>query len=80
MPKLKLLTSHQIIKILESFNFIVVSQRGSHIKLKRIVSLKKQILVIPHNGTLKKGTLKAIFNQMTKFISKEEIHSFFYTK
>ena len=37
MPKLKVLSGKDIIKIFEDFNFFVIAQKGSHVKLKRIV-------------------------------------------
>jgi predicted RNA binding protein YcfA (HicA-like mRNA interferase family) len=33
MPKLKRLTAKEVLAILASFNFVVASQKGSHIKL-----------------------------------------------
>ncbi|MCB9805583.1 type II toxin-antitoxin system HicA family toxin [Candidatus Nomurabacteria bacterium] len=80
MPKLKSLDSKDIIKILESFSFEVISQKGSHIKLSRQTSLQKQVLTIPNHKNLKKGTVKAIFNQASKFVSSEELQKYFYTE
>ena len=61
MPKLKVMSGQDIVKILESLGFSVVKQKGSHIKLD-------------------KGTLKAIFIQMSQFISDTELRKHFYTK
>lgn len=80
MPKLKSLDSQEIIKILESFGFSISSQKGSHIKLTRKTSFQKQVLTIPNHKELKKGTIKAIFNQASKFISSEELGEYFYTE
>ena len=79
MPKLKVLSGKDILKILESFGFLVVSQKGSHIKLQRINDSKKQILVIPNHPELDKGTIRAIFNQVSKYISEQELKSYFYS-
>ena len=78
MPKLRILSSTEVVKILENEGFTVASQRGSHIKLIRITTAGRQILTIPENKQLPTGTLKAIYNQITRFISQEELHRYFY--
>ena len=80
MPSLKVLSSKDIIKILESFDFIIVSQRGSHIKFRRVIKNIKQTLTIPNHKELDKGTLRAIFNQASKYISESDLRSHFYRK
>ncbi len=80
MPKLRTLGSSEIIKAMESFGFVVVSQRGSHIKMSRQTLLQKQVLTIPNNKELPKGTLKAVFNQASRFVSGEDLQKFFYTE
>ncbi len=80
MSKLKSLDSEEIIKILESFGFQIHSQKGSHIKLVKKTSFQKQVLTIPNHKELKKGTVKAIFNQASRFVSSEELENHFYTK
>jgi len=39
MPKLKVLSGRQVVKILSRFGFKAVSQRGSHVKLRGILQL-----------------------------------------
>jgi predicted RNA binding protein YcfA (HicA-like mRNA interferase family) len=80
MPKLKILSSKDIVGILESFGFEVRGQKGSHIKLSRKTTLQKQVLTIPNNKELPKGTIKAIFNQSSNFVSQEELRKHFYTE
>ncbi len=63
MPKLKVLSGIELIKIFQQFGFIIQSQKGSHIKLKRITPSQKQVLVIPNHQEIDVGTLKAIFRQ-----------------
>lgn len=79
MPKLKTLSGKEVIKILVSFGFDVVSQRGSHVKLRQTKHGNKQVLAIPNHVELSKGTLKAIFGQASKYISEEELRPHFYT-
>ena len=80
MPKLRLLDSKQIIKILESFGFETISQRGSHIKMIRQTSVQRQVLTLPNHKNIDKGTVKAIYNQASRFVSGEELEKLFYTK
>lgn len=80
MPRLKILSSEDVIKILGSFNFIVVSQKGSHIKFRRIADGMKQTLTAPNHKELDKGTLRAIFNQASRYISESELRPYFYNK
>ena len=80
MPKLKSLSSKEIISIFQSFGFDVFSQKGSHIKLVRQTSFQRQILVVPNHKVLSKGTIKAIYDQSSKYISQEKLRDHFYFK
>lgn len=79
MPKLKVLSGQEVIKIFESFGFEVAGSKGSHVKLKRVASNGfNQILTVPKHKELDKGTLKAIYNQALRYISELELRSCFY--
>ena len=80
MPRLKILSSEDVIKILGSFDFVVISQKGSHIKFRRIVDGMKQTLTAPKHKELDRGTLRAIFNQASRYISESELRPYFYNK
>ena len=80
MPRLKILSGKDVIKILGSFNFVIISQKGSHVKLRRIINKINQNLTIPNHEELDKGTLRAIFNQASKYISESELMSHFYNE
>ena len=79
MPKLKVLSGKKVIKILSQFGFETVSQKGSHVKLRRVLhNGTKQTLTIPHHEELDRGTLKAIYRQALKYIPEEELRPHFY--
>jgi len=79
MPKLKVLSGKQVVKILSRFGFKVISQRGSHIKLRRILENgTKQTLTIPLHQELDRGTLRAIYRQALKYIPEEKLKPYFY--
>jgi len=78
MPKLKNLSGINVVIIFSLFGFDIVSQKGSHIKLRRIKNNFKQTLTIPNHKELDKGTLKAIFRQASRYVSEEELFVHFY--
>jgi len=80
VPKLKRLTAKQVLAILSGFGFIVMSQRGSHIKMMRMVLDQKQILTIPNHDELDTGTCKAIMRQASRYISVEQLYPHFYSE
>jgi predicted RNA binding protein YcfA (HicA-like mRNA interferase family) len=79
MSRLKVLSGKDVVKILSRFGFIPVSQKGSHVKLRRTLpSGTRQSLTIPLHEELDKGTLKAIYRQALRFIPEEELKPYFY--
>ena len=78
MPKLKQLPGKDIIKILDRFGFTIHSQRGSHIKLRRVISERKETLTIPNHRQLDPGTCYAIFRQASQYIPESELYLYFY--
>jgi predicted RNA binding protein YcfA (HicA-like mRNA interferase family) len=79
MPKLRRLAGCDVLTILHGFGFLQVSQRGSHVKLVREVSGTRQVLTVPLHAELDSGTIRAIFRQVSRFISEEELRPHFYT-
>ncbi|MCF6153872.1 MAG: type II toxin-antitoxin system HicA family toxin [Candidatus Brocadia sp.] len=80
-PKLKRLSGKEIISTLNKFGFVIFTQRGSHIKLKRIGSAgDKQTLTIPSHDELDVGTLRAIVRQASRYIPEEQLKPYFYSK
>ena len=80
-PKLKRLSGSEVVAIMRSFGFEVHSQRGSHVKLRRIISGgDKQTLTIPLHGELDAGTLRAIIRQARRYVPEGDLHRHFYTR
>jgi len=81
MPKLKTLSGEEIIEILKKFGFSILAQKGSHVKLRRIIGNDlRQTLTIPNHKELDKGTIKAIYSQPSRYISEEELRIHFYSE
>ena len=79
MPKLKVLSGKDLVRIFGGLGFSIAGQKGSHIKLVRIINSNRQTLTIPNHDELGKGTLKAICNQALKYLDREEIMRNFYS-
>ena len=56
------MTSQEMIKFLKKNNFIVISQNGSHIKMRNPEN-GKTVIVPYHSKDLKKGMEQAILKQ-----------------
>jgi len=78
MPRFKELSGSEVIKILETFGFEVHSQRGSHIKMRRLTEMGKQTLTIPNHKQLSTGTCRAIVRQAGQFIPASELAPYLY--
>ncbi len=78
MPRFKRLSGSEVIKILEKFGFQVHSQRGSHIKMRRVTETSKETLTIPNHKQLDTGTCRAILRQASQYISLSELSKYFY--
>ena len=81
MPKLKRLTASETVSIFQQFGFSILSQRGSHIKLRRVSKAgEKETLTIPNHRQLDTGTCHAIFRQACRYISADDLRPFFYSQ
>ena len=60
------------------FNFKIVSQKGSYVKLQRKLNNIKQMLIIPDHEEVDGGAPRAIFSQASKFILPIELEKYFY--
>ena len=59
------MTAKDLVKVLEKNGFIFVSQKGSHLKLRR----GPMIIIVPmHKGDLKTGLERAILKQAGLFL------------
>jgi predicted RNA binding protein YcfA (HicA-like mRNA interferase family) len=80
-PKLKRLSGSEVVNIFGVLGFRKYSQKGSHVKLRRIgLQSEKQTLTIPLHDELDVGTLKAIIRQATRFITENEMRKYFYSE
>jgi len=78
MPKLRRLSGNEVIGSLGRFGFAVLSQEGSHVKLRRIGPQgEKQTLTIPRHRELDTGTCRAIIRQASRYVPESQLTPFF---
>lgn len=61
MPKLY--SSDDIIKVLQKQGFVFVSQKGSHVKLKKFGTLELTVIIPAGRRQVPKGTFASILRQ-----------------
>lgn len=63
MPKFfRSIFGRKMVSLLEDVGFFTVSQKGSHIKLKRIHDGDAEIVIIPDHKELTPGTFRSVLN------------------
>jgi predicted RNA binding protein YcfA (HicA-like mRNA interferase family) len=80
MPRLRTLSGGDLIGAFARFGFLRVSQRGSHVKLRRVLANgTRESLTVPLHDELDRGTLQAIYRQASRYLREPELRSLFYT-
>jgi predicted RNA binding protein YcfA (HicA-like mRNA interferase family) len=80
LPRLRPLSGDDVVAIFASFGFVVVSQKGSHVKLRRTTGTgQKQTLQVPRHRELDRGTSRIIYKQALSYISEGELRPHFFT-
>ena len=80
MSRLRVLSGGEVLKILGEFGFQDFAQRGSHIKLRRILSGgRTQTQTVPNHDEIDRGTLHAIYRQASRYIPEPELRRKFFT-
>jgi predicted RNA binding protein YcfA (HicA-like mRNA interferase family) len=80
MAKLRVLSGRDVLKILRAFGFQDVAQRGSHIKVRRVLEGgQSQTLTVPNHNEIDRGTLQALYRQASRFIPESELRAEFFT-
>ena len=67
----KLLGARQVLRALRRSGFDVVSQRGSHIKLKKRIDDGELVVIVPDRQELAEGTLASMLRQAK--LSRQEL-------
>ena len=75
MPKLPQVSGSKLVRLLQSLDYEVIRQRGSHIRLRRVTPLGEHTITVPAHKVLAKGTLSDILNRISLWnnIPKESL-------
>jgi predicted RNA binding protein YcfA (HicA-like mRNA interferase family) len=65
-------SANVLCKIFEKLGYKIVSQRGSHIKLKYICNKGIHTIIIPNHKTIAKGTLNDILSKVSLWTDKSK--------
>ena len=63
MGKLRVLSGHEVCKILEAEGFTEIRRRGSHVVLQKRLDNTTTTVPVPDHKELKTGTLTSIIRQ-----------------
>ena len=63
MPKLRILSAHEVCRILEQHGFVRIRQKGSHIIMQRQLPERRITVPVPNHSEIARGTLKSIIYQ-----------------
>lgn len=63
-PKLPQVSGKHLVKFLESLDYQVIRQRGSHIQMRKITGTGKHNITVPNHKIIAKGTLNDILTKV----------------
>lgn len=59
-PKLPVISGKDLIRVLETIGYLVVRQKGSHVRLRHPTDPKRQPVTVPLHSEIAFGTLRRI--------------------
>jgi len=80
-PRLRVLSSKEVLRALGTFGFEVVSVTGSHAKVRRLATDgTKQVLVVPLHRELRPGTTRSIYKQALQYVPARDLKPWFFAR
>jgi len=75
MPKLPQVSGSKLVGLLQSLGYEVVRQRGSHVRLRKLMLQGEHTITVPLHKVLAKGTLNDILSRVSLWnnIPKENL-------
>jgi predicted RNA binding protein YcfA (HicA-like mRNA interferase family) len=73
MDQIPVISGRNLVKFFEKIGYRVVSQKGSHIKLKLLKENLYHTIIIPNHDTVAKGTLNDILNKVSHVLNISKI-------
>ena len=65
MPHLPIVSGRQLVAFMQSFGYVVVRQRGSHIRLRLENERGTWFETVPDHKEIHRGTLRSILRRMS---------------
>ena len=78
-PNLRHIPGAEIVALLQSQGFVVIRQKGSHVRLRIQQNEIIHAITIPLHREIDRGTLKSIVRSLQKCLTEEIIKKLFYT-
>jgi len=69
VQKLPVVSGKRLLKFLSKIGYVIVRQRGSHIRMEKITALGKHKITIPYHREIAKGTLNDILAKVSMWNS-----------
>jgi predicted RNA binding protein YcfA (HicA-like mRNA interferase family) len=75
MSSLRDVDAAQLVRVLRIFDYILIRQKGSHMRLRSMYSGEEHLLTIPNHSPIKIGTLQSILSSVANNVglSKPEL-------
>ena len=75
MSSLRDADAAQLVRVLRIFDYILIRQKGSHMRLRSMYSGEEHLLTIPIHSPIKIGTLQSILSSVANNVglSKPEL-------
>lgn len=75
MSKLPVVSHRELLKLLANLGYFIDRQKGSHIRLKKILKSGQHSITVPAHKEIAKGTLNDILEKISIYnqVSKEEL-------
>jgi predicted RNA binding protein YcfA (HicA-like mRNA interferase family) len=75
MSSLRNVDASQLVNALQMFGYVLIRQKGSHMRLRSTYSGTEHLLTIPNHSPIKIGTLQSILSSVAENIglSKAEL-------
>jgi len=70
MTRLPVISGREAISALQQVGYMVVRQRGSHIRLRHPSNPERRPVTVPDHDTLKPGTLRAILRDASLTVAE----------
>jgi predicted RNA binding protein YcfA (HicA-like mRNA interferase family) len=75
LPKLPVVSGSKLVKLLVKLGYQVIRQRGSHVRLRKIVESGEHNITVPLHDEIAKGTLTDILSKVSVWngISRDKL-------